>query len=533
MPKKETDKVTTVKKRTKKSSKKTKETKAEPIKNAKGKVIGYAVERRRVVTKQTKFIQPSTMPIWEKIHYAGEFFSTDGVVQNIFLTQIAMGMQTMRNKIIEDQSKGKVKRIYDDISRRLQLHAMMRCFYLASLIYHNVYMVEYWGKRKYKWGTSTRVLEVPIGLTLIDPMNGRILGSSLGMDEGIGIKVERNMLDDYSQPELDRLNKKYLYPIFDGEVPAEEIHKYSRRSGNKVGDQIFRFNPEVISHYKPVGFEWERYGEPRLSGCFVDLQKKRKLQEVDFAVCDGIVNMIYLFKLGTDEMPMDDNEDARLASLLTAPSRSYSLVWNHRISGEVISPDKRKTMISSDDYEICNNAIRESLGYTFGMTSGKGRRDIDKLVKMFVHQVEMQRGNIATHFEERLYRRIMEKNNLPSYPHIRFNHINLSVDNLAKVVVGLLYDRGLITRRTALEIAGLDYDEEKIGKIVEAKDGAIFPIPPLPYNQDSGGTGGRPSASTKDKDVLLATTFDELVNNHLKPAIEEIIEDKGLLEKAK
>lgn len=458
----------------------------------------------------TKYKQVEKMTIWQKLENASQAFTTDGIVQNIFLTQVAMGMKKFEHKIVGDKN-GKHKKVFDDVARRLRLDSFLRWFYLASLIYSNVYMVEFWQERRYTWGTSTRMLDVPVGLTLIDPMNGRILGSSLDPDsKGIGIKVEQNSMDDYSEDKIKEINSQFKNNIFDGKVTTNEIVKYMRRSGNRPGDVVIKFNEEAVSHFKPTGFDWERYGNPKLTGCLTDIQLKRKLQEADFAVSDGIINALYVYKVGNDEYPMQDQEDVALSNLLKSPSRTFGLVWNHRLEVEIISP-KSDVMTSPERYDKVNDAIKEALGFTFGLVGIKGRRDVDKFVKMFADVVDAERSDIARHFEERIYRRIMKKNGLDTYPSIKFNKIGVSMSDVAKTIVGMFYDRGLISRQSALDVEDYDYEEEKERRVVEQKDSEVFTPPELPFSKSIG------------------MNFDDLMEKVVKPALDNIVKEKGLV----
>lgn len=461
----------------------------------------------------TKFKQVAKMTIWEKLERAGEAFSTDGIVQNVFLTQVAMGMKSFEHKIKSDKG-GKHKKIFDDIALRLRLGSFLRWFYMASLIYSNVYMVEFWGKRTYTWGTSKREMEVPIGLTLIDPLNGRILGSSMKFDKRIGLKVDINSMSDYGNDKIEEINSRFANKIFDGKVESDEITKYMSRSGNRPGDIVFKFNEEAASHFKPTCFDWERYGVPKLTGCLTEIQMKKKLQEVDFAVADGIINMMYVFKIGSDEFPMQDGEDIALSNLLKSPARTFSLIWNHRLEVDVVSPEQ-DTMASPERYDKCNDAIREALGYTFGITGMKGRRDVDKFVKLFAEMVEAERNDIAVHFQERIYRRIAEKNGLDTFPRIEFNKIGVAMSDIVKTIVGMLFDRGLVSRRTTLDVVEYDYDEEKARKDAEKGDEESFKVPELPFSKPTTVKGKR-------------MDFDEFLSEILRPAIDEIAKERGL-----
>jgi len=457
----------------------------------------------------TQFKQAEKMSVWDKMKQSGTFFATDGVVQNIFLTQVAIGCKKFTHRTQNDP-KDTIKKVYDQIALDLDLNHFYKSFYLASLIYANLIVVEMWGKKKYYFGKRPKELTVPVGLTLIDPVSGRILGSILGQDDQLGLKVSRSELDLYNEKALNEINDKYLYPIFDGEYKSKTF----RDQGITIGETVLKFNPESASLFNSIGFDWERYATPKLCGVFDALQRKRKLQEADFAILDGIINTIYLFKLGSDEFPVEDSDElTNFANLLRNPAKNFGLVWNHRIQLQIECPDTG-LLTDSSKYSTVNNEIREGLGYSFLLTDSKGRRDVDKLVKIFCEVVDLERNEIARWAENRLYKRIAEKNNLPSYPSIRFNQISLAIDDILKTFIGLFYDRGLVSKHTGMSTMDLSYEEELELKKREKPDDKFFTVPELPFSKSSPGTPSDRNPDNKEPDVK-ETSLKAVLGNFL------------------
>jgi len=456
----------------------------------------------------TYFKQPEKMSVWDKMQQSGIFFATDGVVQNIFLTQVAIGCKKFTHRTQKDP-KDIVKNVYDQIALDLDLNHFFKSLYLASLIYANVIIVEMWGERKYYFGKRPRTLTVPVGLTLIDPVSGRILGSILGQDNQLGLKVSRSELELYNEKALNEINNKYKYPIFDGKYTP----KTYRDQGITVGETILMFNPESASFFNSIGFDWERYATPKLCGVFDALQRKRKLQEADFAILDGIINTVYLFKLGSDAFPVEDTQElTNFANLLRNPAKNFGLVWNHRIQMQIESPDSG-LLTNSNKYSAVNNEIREGLGYSFLLTDSKGRRDVDKLVKIFCEVVDLERCEIARWAESRLYKRIAEKNNLVSYPSIRFNQISLAIDDVLKTFIGLFYDRGLVSKHTGMSTMDLSYEEELELKKREKPDSEFFDVPKLPFSKSSPGTPSDRKLEPDVKETSLKAILGDFLDN--------------------
>jgi len=457
----------------------------------------------------TKFKQANKMSVWDQMKQSGTYFATDGVVQNIFLTQIALGTKRFTHRTKKDP-KDTIKKVFDNIALDLDLAHFFKCFYLASLIYSNLWIVEMWGEKKYYFGKKPRMLKVPIGLTLIDPVSGRIIGSILGQKNKLGLKVSRSEKDLYNQEALAEINNKYLYPIFEGEYKPKKL----RDQGMAVGETILGFHEESASYFNSIGFDWERYATPKLCGVFDALQRKRKLQEADFAILDGIINTIYLFKLGTDEFPVEDGQElTNFRNLLANPAKNFGLVWNHRIELQIECPDSG-LLTDSNKYSTVNNEVREGLGYSFLLTDSKGRRDVEKLVKIFCEIVELERDEIARWAEDRLYKRIAEKNNLPTYPSIRFSQISLAIDDVLKTFIGLFYDRGLVSKHTGMGTMDLDYDEELELKKSEKTDDKFFVVPELPFSKSTPGTPSNRDTDDEKVDVK-ETSLKAVLGNFL------------------
>lgn len=502
-----------------------------------GKVTGSFVEDLSLSTvhsvrtfSPTEYERPEDLNIYEKMKLSGLYFATDNVVQNCFTSQVSMAFNSLQHKTTKDPNNV-VKNFYDYIARRLNLLSYLKMFYLGALTFSNMYMVEFWEEVEVPWGAKAKkVVTIPTEITFIDPRYGRVLGSTLKHNREIGMRISNKAYHDYTEENLKELNGKYAKPIFKGLYEPKNKYNYRKDNGLDYGDKILRFNPNVATHYKFRGQDYQRYSDPILCDCFDWIQRKKKLMEADMSVIDGIINMIYLFTVGTDEHPCEDSDElTALNSKLQSPSRTCSLVWNHRLKVEVISPDA-DALLDIDKYQICNDNIREGLGFEFKNTTQRGRRDIDKMVKIFCEVVLSDRADIIAHFERNLYERIAEENSLPIAASIKPNRIGLATDDLLKAFVGLFYDRGLPSRRTTMEIMGLDYEEEKELKKAEKSDekDGVWDIPPLPFSRPQ--TGGFKEGNPEDEVKNISMTVDkylEITDSMVKnPEVHEVIRDR-------
>jgi len=499
------------------------------------KVEGGFVEDMSLSTVQTvnafnptEYQRAEDLSIFDKMKLAGSYYTTDNVVQNCFTSQISMAFNSLEHKTKGDSSNI-VKNFYDYIASKLNLLTNLRMFYLGALIYSNMYPIFFWEEVEVPWGAkSKKLMKLPTGMSLIDPRYGRVLGSTLKYNKQLGMRISSKTMHDYTEENLKEANAGWIKPPFEGTWEPENKYNYRKDNALDYGDRVLKLNPEVSAHFKFRGQDYQRYAIPPMANCFDWIQRKKKLMEADMAVIDGIINMIYLFKIGTDQHPADGqkgkNEVTRLKNLIANPSRTCTLVWNHRLNVEVISPDA-DALLDTEKYQICNDNIREGLGFEFKNTLSRGRRDIDKLVKIFCEVIIADRRDIITFFEKNLYEKIAEENSLPVSASIKPNRIGLATDDLLKAFVGLFYDRGLPSKRTTMEIMGLDYEEEKELKKSEKKDTeeGIWDIPQLPFSRPQTG-GIKSSAELVDMSV---DDYISAVNSEVrKKEVHDVIKDK-------
>jgi hypothetical protein len=100
-------------------------------------------------------------------------------------------------------------------------------------------------------------------------------------------------------------------------------------------------------------------------------------------------------------------------------------------------------------------------------------------------------------------------------PKFIFNPIDLKNDSGYKQEILSIYTQGLISKETAIEELGFDFDQELERKKEENKEklDQIFTLPPS-FNNQAAGENGRPSNNdgTTDKDKSASS------NNQPKPS---------------
>jgi len=500
------------------------------------KVTGAFVEDMSLSTvstinafRSTQYQKAEDLSIYDKMKLAGSYFTTDNIVQNCFTSQVSMAFNSLEHKTVKDPTN-LYKDFYDYLARRLNLRALCRMFYLCSLVYSNVYMLQFWEEVEVPWGAKAKkVLTIPTEITLVDPRYGRVLGSTLKYNRKIGMRISREAYNDYTAENLNELNEQYAKDIFIGKYDYKNKYNYRKDNGLEYGDEVLEFNPEVTSHFKFRGQDFNRYATPIMANCFDWIQRKKKLMEADMAVIDGIINMIYLFTIGTDDHPAKGKGELnKLASLIQNTSRTCTLVWNHRLKVSVISPDA-DSLLNTDKYHVCNDNIREGLGFEFKNTMSRGRRDIDKLIKIFCEVILSDRQDIVEHIEKNIYEKVAEENNFYTSASMKPNRIGLATDDLLKAFVGLFYDRGLPSKRTTMEIMGLDYDEEKELKIPEKKDveEGIWDIPQLPFSRPQTGGGKEQSQADFIPIDMSVDNYLDIINSEVKkPEVHQVIKEK-------
>jgi hypothetical protein len=300
-------------------------------------------------------------------------------------------------------------------------------------------------------------------------------------------------------------------------VPGERPSFYLPTEDLAAGNKVYRLNPRMVERTTfPKGAQ--TYPRPMLTRNFALLEAKRLLNIMDYALLQGGANFIVVAKKGTDQRPALPEEVGSLRETMKRASKTGVIVGDHRLNIEVITPDLE---------ELLNDAKRKLLGRKiaagllrlpdYSDSDAGGGQAVLADTEILARVISGDRRLIKRHVE-RIYTDTAKRNSAsfeqgPAtlwFPKIVLQGLQYFTDLVLK-----LRDRGDISRRSAVEAAGFDYDSEVQARKREKPDDRIMVPAAVPFSangspQDNGGgrppggssangaRGSQPSRSTRD-----------------------------------
>ena len=273
-------------------------------------------------------------------------------------------------------------------------------------------------------------------------------------------------------------------------------------------DLIFRRRYTTDSPY-PITY---------LNSVIESLRHKRNLKRMDYAIAARVIGAIQLFKLGSDEFPVTQDQDEQFQAIKDQMTYRYSggrdierifqLFSNHTLNIEWIFPPT-DALLDDAKYKDVNNSIVLGLGFPrilmTGETERTGTSDAEfatmspiRTMEKFRHRIEIVLNSIV--------KKVFEDNNLKGTTEIEFEPINIR--NFADFITALskLYETGNLSREEFSGAFGYDIEEE-FNKISEEKklmkEYDIEEFPAQPFTPQANNAQPKPDQKpdTKPQDT--------------------------------
>lgn len=268
-----------------------------------------------------------------------------------------------------------------------------------------------------------------------------------------------------------------------------------------TGEWVFRLNPSAVHRTTMPKGTWP-HPRPPMTRNFPLLEAKRLLNLMDYALLEGGSNFLVVAKKGSDARPALPEEVANLQGTIRRAARAGVLVGDHRLSIEIITPDLS---------ELLNPTKRRLLGRKLAKAilripdyqddSQSGQAALSE-VEILTRVVQGDRRDIRRHVENNVYDEAAKRNGpLQGAAHIWFPRIILQGAQYFTDMVLKLRDRGDISRRSAIEAGGFNYDAEIQQRKREKANGDDRVMTPaaVPFSSPNAGpqdnNSGRPRGS--------------------------------------
>lgn len=232
----------------------------------------------------------------------------------------------------------------------------------------------------------------------------------------------------------------------------------------------------------------DRWPTPSLVPIFPAIAMKRKLQMADWAVADGMINMIVVWTFP----PGTSSEDGQsFVAKFVAGGRVQSQALPQGVEVKIVTPDV-KILDSSEKFWVPFSEILAHFGYPLNSKS-RGAGDLDSgPLDMSTNRARLRilRETLEDH-NNFFLREIANRNDWDFDVWAVIQSRDLDDDANFRTFVTSLWDRGLLSHETILEQANTSIEREKARREREAREGLddVFEIRPS-FAQGVVGTAG-------------------------------------------
>jgi len=329
-------------------------------------------------------------------------------------------------------------------------------------------------------------------------------------------------------------------PSYFLKIPAELIYfimnngKYSDGTQDKQAwEMLLALYPEFValvrSGKKEIPIEDDHlifrrkvqpndpYPVPYLSAALESLKHKRNLRRMDYAIASRVIGAIQLFKLGSDEFPVtEDNAEDQFGAIKDQMlwrdysgkdiERIFQLFANHTLNIEWVVPDTQ-AMLDEQKYISVNQDIIYALGFPRVLITGEaektGTSDPQYAMMSPSRTMENFRKRVLDVLQD-IVDQVAEQNKLKSSPELKFKPLTLFDHATLLKSLADLYNAGNISRHTYASELGYNWDDEaELRKAEQEKitEMGIDAFAPRPFSNQPGQEGGEqgPKDAAPDK----------------------------------
>ena len=244
---------------------------------------------------------------------------------------------------------------------------------------------------------------------------------------------------------------------------------------------------------------------------------------------EGLINSITIFKVGTKEHVAKTARINAFKALMTDSPAARYLVWAHDIEAITVAPEN-KIAEMVNRYDQINAEILEDLGmpkaFTVGAAAGGGGGDPWIQILQLMERLTRHRRAVSNIIED-WCTKIAEDNGFKAgrdYHNIQiqWKRNNLMSPEEVRQFVTSFYDRGLMSKQTAIWLNDGSFEDELAKRIAE-KEGdessadSIMVTPALPFskdekigqNKDTSEDNASPTKDKQKKKVKDKTTLND------------------------
>lgn len=263
--------------------------------------------------------------------------------------------------------------------------------------------------------------------------------------------------------------------------------------------------------------DYEDWATPQIFPAHKEVSFKRLMRQAELSAMESLKHAITLIKLGDVKEGFIPTEEQieRVAAALAGGSQVHHLIHDDLIEGQILQPDIGKIM-DPKKYTQVDKDIYAALGVSESVMTGNGSfANSFMSIKLLLEKLETIRCKLEDWLRVEI-KKISDAMKFRRLPIIKWGLMNLRDENAERKLWLDLYDRGIVSDESMLEVFGTDFDieterqkhEKKIKDELNEgikKDDDKFRAPVMvsqgPFKRDIlekpkpkpvGGPGGRP-----------------------------------------
>ncbi len=312
-----------------------------------------------------------------------------------------------------------------------------------------------------------KALQYPKHMWVRNPDKIKIKRPPIGSEETYFVEIDDELITflqskgEYSDgdkdkelyQELVKLYPEFIKAIKDGETSI------------KLEDPYVLKRKALVDSPYPIPF---------LNSALESLKHKRNIRRMDYAMASRAIGAIQHFKLGTDEFPLLEGDEAEIDNMKEQmywrdtsdwyQDRIFQFFTNHTVEIDWVIPPL-DALLDSAKYDEINSSILEALGFPRILITGEvqrtGTTDADIAILSPIKSLEYLRRKIIRVIKN-VFFRISDENNFPKTPEVDFSPMNLVGFKDYMEGVSKLYESGNMSRTDYANTFGIDFTDSML-----------------------------------------------------------------------
>ena len=278
----------------------------------------------------------------------------------------------------------------------------------------------------------------------------------------------------YPDPIIALKPDEELISMVQGKSPGHERLTPEVRALIASGQPI-RLDNRNVSHLKYGEGGYTKYGTGMVRRLFPILSYKTKLMVAQWIVAERLIVPIKVVKVGNDERPAGPADIAAVQEQLAQTSNdpNLTIVTHHAFEIDWIGTSG-KVLTLSNEFDFINQEILDGMMINNALLNGEGPTYNNAAIgiESMIERLETFRREIAQWIEEYIYlpeairQGFIDEEETESgeieyiYPRVKWNSMHLRDQQQYRQTVLQLYEKGLLSAQTVLEVFDFDPDTE-------------------------------------------------------------------------